>query len=139
VNLTREGGTFTWRGYYRPAKVQASYEVMLEHGGADWIRERRLALDASTKSYQGLPVVGVIRPGRKENPRTGLIIGLRLANGQIRSLFSRDEADAICHWVVNGPGFDGLQRKGAYIFQFPPETFTELRDRGRRIARCRDI
>ena len=67
-----------------------------------------------------------------------MILGLRQPSGQVKSLFSREEADAICHWIVAGNGFDGLQRKGAYIFQFPPEAFTELRDRGRKIALCQD-
>ena len=139
LQITENGDAYDWRGYYRPAKVQASYEVMLEHGASDWIRERRTQLDASGKIYTGLPVIGVIRPARKENPVNGLIVGLRLANGQVRSLFNREEADAICGWIVHAPGFDGLQRKGAYIFQFPPETFTEMRDRGRQIAKCQDV
>jgi Putative serine esterase (DUF676) len=139
LQVTDNGDPFNWRGYYRPAKVQASYEVMLEHGASDWIRERRTLLDASSKTYDGLPVIGIIRPGRQENPVTGLIVGLRLPSGQARSLFNREEADAICGWIGHAPGFDGLQRKGAYIFQFPPEAFTEMRDRGRKIARCQDI
>jgi pimeloyl-ACP methyl ester carboxylesterase len=138
ITLSDHGDAFEWRGFYRPAKVQASYEVMIEHGGADWIRKRRAMLDARGAQYDGQPVIGVIRPGRTENPRTGMIVGLRQVSGQVKSLFSRDEADAICRWVVAGNDFDGLQRKGAYIFQFPPEAFTELRDRGRKIALCQD-
>ena len=138
ITLSDQGDAFEWRGFYRPAKVQASYEVMIEHGGPDWIRKRRTMLDSRSSQYDDQPVIGVIRPGRKENPRTGLILGLRQASGQVKSLFSREEADHICHWIVDGNGFDGLQRKGAYIFQFPPEAFTELRDRGRKIALCQD-
>jgi len=138
ITLSDLGDAFEWRGFYRPAKVQASYEVMIEHGGAEWIRKRRTMLDSRGSQYDGEPVIGVIRPGRTENPRTGMILGLRQTSGQVKSLFSREEADAICHWIVAGNGFDGLQRKGAYIFQFPPEAFTELRDRGRKIALCQD-
>lgn len=139
ITISDQGDTFEWRGFYRPAKVQASYEVMIEHGGADWIRKRRMMLDSRSVQYDSQPVIGVIRPGRKENPRTGLIVGLRQASGQVRSLFNREEANAICHWIVAGNGFDGLQRKGAYIFQFPPESFTDLRDRGRKIGLCQDV
>jgi pimeloyl-ACP methyl ester carboxylesterase len=130
---------YEWRGYYRPAVVQASYEVMIEHGQADWIKERRLLLNLSHKRYQGLPVVGVIRPGREENERNGLIVGLSLATGQVQSLFSRDEAQAICRWITRSQEFDALQREGAYIFEFPARTFTELMDRGRKVAFCRQM
>ena len=44
--------SFEWRGFYRPAKVQASYEVMIEHGGAEWIRKRRTLLDSRASLYE---------------------------------------------------------------------------------------
>jgi hypothetical protein len=130
---------YEWRGYYRPAAVQASYEVMLEHGQADWIQERRLLLNLGHKQYHDAPVIGVIRPGRAENERTGLIIGLSLSSGQVQSLFSREDANALCRWITASQDFDALQREGAYIFEFPARTFTELNDRGRKVAFCRQL
>ena len=139
VRDANSGELFNWHGYYRPAVVQASYEVMLEHGEADWIKDRRLQLDLGRKRYRGSAVIGVIRPGREENERTGMIIGLALASGQVQSLFSREEANALCRWITTSQGFDDLQREGAYIFEFPARAFTEFKDRGRKVAFCQQL
>lgn len=135
--LSHDG--YSWHAYYRPAKVQASYEVMLDIGDMDRMRKKRTELDDSGKVYKELPVIGVIRPPRSDNPVSGMIIGLQLADGQVRSLFDRDEADLICKWVRSNEDFSEAQRQGSYIFQFPAETFTDLKDRGRKIMKCKDV
>ena len=116
IALSDHGDTFEWRGFYRPAKVQASYEVMIEHGGADWIRKRRAMLDARGARFDGQPVIGVIRPGRTENPRTGLILGLRQVSGQVKSLFNRDEADAICRGLSPAMALMGCSARAPIFF-----------------------
>ena len=131
--------SYQWRALYRPAKVQASYEVVVEHGRLDWIKGRRALFNAGAKTYKAQPVVGVIRPPRTDNPTAGYTAGLKLPTGQIRSLFSKSEADEICQWVMNDAGLDELQRDGAYIFQFPPQAFTDRRDKGKQVGWCRDI
>ncbi|MEQ8823638.1 MAG: hypothetical protein RIC14_04615 [Filomicrobium sp.] len=130
---------YVWSARYWPAKIRASNEVVIEYGPLDWVKKRRTLFDASGRLYKGQPVVGVIRPARKDNPVSGYIVGLKLATGQIKSLFTKKEADAICRWVTAGANFDEMQRDGAYIFQFPPEAFTARLDKGKRVAYCQDI
>jgi len=133
------GETFSWRAIYRPSTSGQDFEVMLEHGSsAAWMNDRRSQLDALEKSFRGQPVTGVIRPGREENRRIGMIIGLVQYNGQVRSLFTKDEAEDICRWVVKQQDFNRLQTQLSYIFEFPRETFDNINDRGRRISYCRD-
>lgn len=139
--VTETGGSdsYEWAAYYLPAKVQASYEVVIEYGKLDFVKKRRALFNASGRSFNGQPAVGVIRPARKDNPISGFIVGLKLATGQIKSLFSKDEADDICRWVMGEGQFDELQQHGAYVFQFPRETFTRRIDKGKRVAWCREI
>lgn len=134
------GEQLSWSGIYRPTASKANYEVMLETAStADWIKTQRANLDSAQKSIAGSSVIGVVRPGRLENPRMGLIIGLREPTGQVRSLFPREQAIEICRWIQREPDFTTLQREGAYIFEFPHETFSDQYDRGRRHAFCRDV
>lgn len=131
------GETFHWRAVYRPATTGANFEVVLEHGSElNWMKERRVALDGLSKSFDGRPVIGVIRPGRSENRRIGMILGLVQESGQVRSLFVREEADKLCRWIMEQPDFNKLQKIGAYIFEFPNETFDDRNDRGRQVADC---
>ncbi|MGQ0672268.1 MAG: esterase/lipase family protein [Hyphomicrobium sp.] len=128
---------YDWVGTYRPAKVQASFEVMLvpaaNAGGA--VAEKQ-AFDALAKEYAGKPVVGVIRPGRKENVTYGMIFAQQLETGQIKSLYTREEAADICRWVSEEPGLKSFMRRYAYLFEFPAEVFTGEKDRGVRRENC---
>jgi pimeloyl-ACP methyl ester carboxylesterase len=134
------GETFEWLAYYRPAGTGRNYEVVFEHShDPGWIRDRLAILDSMRKSALGLPVVGVVRPGRRENPRIGITIGLAEPTGQIRSLFTRSEAEEVCRWVMRQDEFIGMRQSGSYIFEFPLETFSNESDRGRRVAYCRDM
>lgn len=131
------GETFHWRAVYRPAKTGQNFEVVLEHGSQlSWMKDRRDALDQMSKTYDKRPVIGVLRPGRSENRRVGMILGLVQDSGQVRSLFVREEADKLCRWILQQPDFNKLQKIGAYIFEFPDETFDDTKDRGRHVADC---
>ena len=134
------GEKFSWRAIYRPAESGQNFEVMLEHGPSpEWMKERRAAFDQLRKTYRGQETVGVLRPGRRENRRVGMIVGLAKENGQVQSLFSRKRANELCRWVIRQSEFSELQQIGAYIFEFPKETFDDKRDRGRRVAYCQDV
>ena len=134
------GETFSWRAIYRPAASGENFEVMLEHGAkADWMKSRREELDRLGKKIVGKPVVGVLRPGRAENARIGMILGLVQETGQVRSLFSKREAEQLCRWIRIQAEFNDLQKDASYIFEFPSETFDGTQDRGRRVAFCSDL
>jgi hypothetical protein len=134
------GETFSWRAIYRPATSGHNFEVMLEHGAEmEWMAGRRTAVDELGKVYDGKPVIGVLRPGRSENRRIGMILGLVQETGQVRSLFAKEEAEKLCRWVREQPEFGELQKKFSYIFEFPVESFDDTQDRGRRVAYCPDV
>ncbi len=128
--------TFSWVGFYRPAKVQAAYEVMLTYGPQQAILLQRDAFDNKALKIDGKQTIGVVRPGRTENGTYGMTIGFSLPSGQVKSLFTRDEAERICDWI-NKSGLPQKQTEKSYIFEFPAETFTDLKDRGRIVRRCR--
>jgi hypothetical protein len=81
--------------------------------------------------------LGVIRPGRRDNPLYGVTFGLRLQTGQVKSLFTHDEAKAICKWILDEAGISGAIRETSFIFEFPAEAFTQDSDKGRRDSYCR--
>ncbi|MBA4172090.1 MAG: hypothetical protein C0511_05415 [Hyphomicrobium sp.] len=134
------GETFSWRAIYRPATSGENFEVMIEHGAdAAWMNARREVFDRLEKRIEGAPVVGVLRPGRAENARIGMILGLVQENGQVRSLFSKRDAEQVCRWIQEQPEFNQLQKEASYIFEFPLETIGDVIDRGRRVTYCEKI
>jgi hypothetical protein len=129
--------TYQWSGVYRPATVQASFEVVLaSDGGSVAARVDKRRIDALRKRYNDSDIVGVIRPERTDNPLYGVTFGLRLATGQVKSLFTRDESDAICRWVVSESEIPAVMRETSYVFEFPAEAFTQDIDKGRPVAFC---
>ncbi len=126
--------------HYRPAKVQNRYEVILAVAQKT---ENMLAIkrefDNRRKTYNGRPLVGVIRPPRADNPVYGLTFGLRLATEQVTSSFTEAQAKAICQWVLNQSGLPQWMRSNAYLYEFPQETITDTSDRGKQRAHCRMI
>jgi hypothetical protein len=132
--------TYEWSGSYRPAIIQPSFEVVLAvAAAARGARVEKLKLDGLRKQYGSHNVVGVIRPGRPENRGLyGVTFGLRLATGQVKSLFTRDEARAICNWVLTESELPYAVRDTSYMFEFPAEAFTRDSDKGRTVGFCRE-
>lgn len=134
------GVRFSWRAIYRPAASGRNFEVVLEHGGSiQWMRDRRITIDQLGKRFDDQPVIGVLRPGRVENNRIGMILGLVQKTGQVQALHTREEAAQICRWIREQPDLNTLQKKFSYIFEFPLETFDETQDRGRRVVFCPEV
>ncbi len=134
------GETFSWRAIYRPATSGENFEVVLEHGASSqWMTDRRVEFDQLEKTLMGRRAIGVLRPGRRENRRIGMIIGLVEETGQVRSLFTRQQAEQICRWVMRQQDLSGLHKIGSFIFEFPKETFDATRDRGRSVALCQEV
>lgn len=136
---TLTGEHFSWRSIYRPSTSGQNFEVILEHGSsAEWMLKRRVFIDELNKRFDGKSVIGVLRPGRIENPRIGMILGVVQDNGQVQSLFKKQEAKKICQWIMQQAEFGMLQKQFSNIFEFPNETFDDVADRGRRVAYCKD-
>jgi hypothetical protein len=144
VELALAGaGTVTWQGWYRPSRVLDRAEVMLGVSkDVDGISRIRMAIEKNSPSYGGQEITGIVRPPREDNPWYGVSLGFKLASGQVRSSFALDEAKAICRWLVGGDGrklFPGWMRRGAYVYEFKSEQFTETADRGSFLDLCTNI
>jgi hypothetical protein len=126
-------GNIEWFGFYRPSKAHESFEVMLTFGNA--VITEKSTLDSHELSYQDQPIAGVVRSGRVDNGTPGLTLGLRQPTGQVKSLFTREDALDICRWLMTAPGFESV-RHSSYLFQFPAEVFDDRKDRGERKGFC---
>jgi hypothetical protein len=137
VKDATSGAAYKWSGFYRPAKIQTAYEIMLAVDPKQTeILKIKSAFDATSKVYGAAPVIGVIRPGRKENKIFGMTFGMKLPTGQVKSLFSEAEAKDICKWTLTEKGLAAWIRKGAYLYRFPAEAFTDTKDRGKYAGPC---
>jgi hypothetical protein len=131
------GDVYEWTGYYRPAQIQDRYEVMLAVGSD--VLEVKTSLDNRRKTFDQKAIVGVIRPGRIDNPVYGMTLGLKLPSGQVSSSFTENEAKAICRWVVRQADLPAWIRTNSYLYEFPSETITDSNDRGRQRAHCKSV
>jgi hypothetical protein len=112
---------------------------MLVAGPQDVVLQQRDSFDKKGILIDGLRALGVIRPGRKENLTYGMIVGLQLPTGQVKSLFTRQEVEKLCDWVRDTPELSDPVKRLSYIFEFPAEAFTDLKDRGRIAGRCKRV
>jgi putative serine esterase DUF676 len=134
------GDTYEWAGYYRPAKVQNRYEVIVAVAQkAENIARLKREFDARKSKYDGKLVLGVIRPPREDNPVYGLTLGLKLESQQVTASFAEKQARALCRWLANNASAPKWIRTNSYLYEFPPEVITDSADRGRMRAHCRLI
>lgn len=140
-----EGAAFTWRGTYVPSVQRGRYEVTLASWTSDSDMERarryaaraRSSLDSAQKDYKGRSVVGRIVPPRPDSPAYGLSFAVKLQSGQIVSMFSLDEAKAVCQWVLdNQNALRDAVAEDPYIYDSVPSNFSERGDRGRYAGTC---
>lgn len=133
------GNRFLWRGFYRPASLEATVSLQLTADESlDPLVAEKAALDRRGKVFDGHGVIGVLRPGRpQDNKHPGLILGLREAGGKVRSLFSRQGAVRLCQWLAMQKDLPGWMRNPK-LFEFPADIFSDEKDRGRHIGTCRN-
>lgn len=126
------GDTFQWSGYYRPSELVDRFEILVATAfKADEIRNSKNELDRRKREFDGSQIVGVIRPPREDgNGAFGVALGAALDNGQIKSSFTREEANAICRWIWGPSNLPTWMKKAAYLYEFPVSAFTEKTDRG---------
>ncbi len=140
LEITDQSDHYVWQGYFRPAAIENRYEVIVAAGNKlPAIAASKQELDKKQKRLGELPVVGVIRPGRVDNPTIGMSIGLELDGGRVKSSFNETDAKAVCRWALKEPGLPTWLRKQAYLYEFPAETITDTKDRGRFKAACSKI
>ena len=140
VEIVDQSDRYVWQGYFRPAAIENRYEVIVAAGSKlTAIATSKQELDNKQKRLGELPVVGVIRPGRVDNPTIGMSLGLKLEGGRIKSSFNEADAKAVCRWALTEPGLPTWMRKQAYLYEFPAETITDTKDRGRFKAACSKV
>ncbi|MBA2126230.1 hypothetical protein DLM45_08340 [Hyphomicrobium methylovorum] len=137
-----QGEEAVWTGLYRPAASQDRFEIILATAGqAPKIMQDRKDIQ-NRVAYEDHPVIGVIRPGRADNPQLGLSFGLKLKSGQVRSVFSKEQATDICRFVLDQAQTKKLPRwlgKSAYIYEFDTERITDTADRGVYRGTCQKL
>ncbi len=134
-----KGDKANWYGLFRPARTQDRFEVMLavEPTPQGILKKKQEFKDRT--AYDGNPMIGVVRPGRVDNPWLGLSFGLQLQSGQVRSSFTKSDALAVCKFVLDSAKSGKLPRwvaKSAYLYEFDTERITDLKDRGVYIGAC---
>ena len=134
-----KGDKANWYGLFRPAKTQDRFEVMLavEPTTQGILKKKQEFKDRT--AYDGNPMIGVVRPGRADNPWLGLSFGLQLQSGQVRSSFTKNDALAVCRFVLDSAKSGKLPRwvaKSAYLYEFDTERITDIKDRGVYIGAC---
>ncbi len=131
---------FEWQGFYRPADQNEGYEVMLTWGDYAHVKRWKAMIDKSGWRIDGNPVVGVIRPRRRDGIAHGLILGTVLtSNSQVKSLFALDRAKELCGEVQLRDELSASIKRLAHLFRFPAATFSDVKDRGERVGSCRDM
>lgn len=105
-----DGHSFTWSGTYVKPKNEDRAEVFVTTTDAARAVQTKSRIGAANLSYQGMPVIGVIRPPLdKEN--YGIVVGLVQPSGQVKFTFDPTFAQQFKNWVLQ------QDRK---VFQYPP-------------------
>jgi pimeloyl-ACP methyl ester carboxylesterase len=140
VHRLSKGDVAETQGWYRPASEFDRFEIIMavKQELANIQTDRR-EIDRRKRVYAGQPVVGVIRPPRVDNPWYGLTLGLKQPTGQVQATFTRNEAVSLCQELLADPKLPQWVKTSAYLYEFPPESFTEKADRGRAAGGCADL
>ena len=104
------GQTFTWSGTYIKPKNEDRSEVFVTTTDAAGAVQSKSRISAASLSYQGMPVIGVIRPPL-DAKNYGIVVGLVQPSGQVKFTFDPNFARQFLDWVLQ------QDRK---VFQYPP-------------------
>lgn len=100
VELVNGGGRFVWNGTYVRPRIEDRFDVQVSSTrDAQVAMNAKSAFDRLRASYQGTPVVMVIRPPFLGNTYYGLVLGLVQPTSQVKFTFTEDEAVQICRWA----------------------------------------
>lgn len=130
---------FRWSGYYRPSELVDRFELLVATAfNVGEIQDSKRTLDGRAGPFDGQRIVGVIRPPRKDgNGAYGVALGLQRPSGQVKSSFTRAEADKLCEWIWSARSkLPQWMKRATYLYEFPVSAFTEKTDRGKYRGYC---
>ncbi len=105
-----EGVKFTWTGAYVKPKNEDRAEVfVITTSDANKALQVKSHIDGAKLSYQGMSVVGVIRPPLNEK-NFGIVVGLVQPSGQVKFTFDTTYVQQLRNWVL---------QQDRSIFQYP--------------------
>lgn len=107
-----EGVTFSWAGTYVKPKSEDRAEVfVITTSDANKALQVKSRIDGAKLSYQGMSVVGVIRPPLNQK-NFGIVVGLVQPSGQVKFTFDTNYVQQLKNWVL---------QQDRSIFQYPAQ------------------
>lgn len=125
---------FTVKAHYRPGTKLDTHEIFLASSNnvRDLIRHRA-RVESLKLTYEGMPLIGVLRPPLPPNPHFGLTLGFLRPNNQVEASFSSEKAMGLCKWLwaeraklIQGRGKEEAQaliRDDVYQYEFVRDNF----------------
>jgi hypothetical protein len=104
-----DGHSFTWSGTYVKPRNEDRAEVFVTSTDVAGAVQTKSRIGAASLSYQGMPVIGVIRPPL-DAKNYGIVVGLVQPSGQVKFTFDPTFARQFKDWVLQ------QDRK---VFQYP--------------------
>jgi hypothetical protein len=120
--INAEDGTpFTWSGkYVKPNKEDRTELFVLSTPDLREAKDVKARIDAAKLSYDGLEVVGVLRPPLN-NPNYGIVVGLRQPTGQIRFTYDTASTREMHDWVISQRAQNrNVFRHDTFLYQMRP-------------------
>jgi hypothetical protein len=106
------GVTFTWTGTYVKPKNEDRAEVfVITTSDANKALQVKSRIDGAKLSYQGMSVVGVIRPPLNQK-NLGIVVGIVQPSGQVKFTFDTTYVQQLRNWVL---------QQDRRIFQYPAQ------------------
>ncbi len=105
ITVTRtlqDGSVLQWGGSYKASESEGKLDVL--QGSAVQLKSAqtlKTQINNAQVKYQGMAIVGVIRPPLRTPPVYGVELGLVQSNGQIRFTYDTTTAQAIKQYVVS--------------------------------------
>jgi hypothetical protein len=116
-----DGTVFTWSGkYVKPNKEDRTEVFVLSTPDLPEAKSVKARIDAAKLSYDGTEVVGVLRPPLN-NPKYGIVVGLRQPTGQIHFTYDTVSARKMHDWIIGQHAQNrNIFRHDAFLYQMRP-------------------
>ena len=116
-----DGTPFTWGGkYVKPSQEDRTELFVLSTPDLREARSVKARIDAAKLSYDGMEVVGVLRPPLN-NPKYGVVVGLRQPTGQIRFTYDSESARKMHDWIISQRAQNpNIFRHDTFLYQMRP-------------------
>jgi hypothetical protein len=116
-----DGTPFAWSGKYVKPKQEDRTEVfVLSTPDLREARSVKARIDAAKLSYDGMEVVGVLRPPLN-NPQYGIVVGLRQSTGQIHFTYDAASAQKMHDWIISQHAKNAnIFRHDTFLYQMKP-------------------